>query len=270
MTPSRDAPRPRPRTSVVIPVKDDAGHLAPCLELLARQTLPVDEVIVVDNASVDGSGDVARRAGARVVRCDVDGIPATAARGYDAATGDVILRLDADCRPDDGWARRMVDALDRDRRVAAVSSGATFVDGPRALRRPLAALYLGAYVLVTSATLGHPPVFGSSLAMRRDAWQAVRAHVHRDDPEIHDDLDLAFHLGERHRVRWIRDRGMGMSMRPFAVGAGFSRRIVRGVRTVAVHWPRDFPPFRWAALGMLALERTTRPVPAPSTGRSGS
>lgn len=259
MTTARDASAMR--TSVVIPVKDDAVQLAACLTLLARQTTPVDEVVVVDNASVDDSAEVARRAGARVVRCDVDGIPAAAARGYDAATGDVILRLDADCRPDPGWSRRMVGALHRDRRVAAVSSGATFVDGPRLLRQPLAALYLGTYVVLTSAALGHPPVFGSNLAMRRGAWHAVRAHVHRSDPELHDDLDLAFHLGERHRVRWLRGGAMGMSMRPFSAGAGFSRRLVRGVRTVAVHWPRDFPPFRWAALGMLALERTSVPRP---------
>ncbi|GAA2171096.1 glycosyltransferase family A protein [Agrococcus versicolor] len=235
------------RASVVVPVKDDARELAACLAALARQSRPADEIVVVDNASSDDSADVARAAGAVVVRCDVPGIPAAASRGYDAATGDVILRLDADCRPDEAWIARMLRSLDEDPSVAAVSAGAAFVDGPRLLRRPLEALYLGTYVVLTSAALGHPPVFGSNVAMRREAWEAVSAHVHRDDPELHDDLDLAFHLGERHRVRWVRrSRGMGMSMRPFGPGRGFGRRLVRGMRTVAVHWPEEFPPLRWS------------------------
>jgi glycosyltransferase involved in cell wall biosynthesis len=246
MIPPRDADAASLRATVVIPVKDDARELAACLAALAAQSRPADEVVVVDNASTDDSASVARAAGASVVRCDVPGIPAAASHGYDSASGDVILRLDADCRPDVDWIARMLRSLEDSPDVAAVSAGAAFIDGPRLLRRPLEALYLGSYVVLTAAALGHPPVFGSNLAMRREAWAAVSAHVHRDDPEIHDDLDLAFHLGERHRVRWLRSRGMGMSMRPFGPGRGFGRRVARGLRTVTVHWPSEFPPHRWA------------------------
>jgi len=242
------------RITVVIPVKDDAPALAACLGGLAAQSRLADEIVVVDNGSSDDSAAVARAAGALVVPCDVPGIPAAAARGYDAATGDVILRLDADCRPDREWVARMVALLDADPRAAAVSGAATFVDGPRALRAPLAVLYLGTYVALTTMALGHPPLFGSNMAMRRDAWLASSAHVHRDDPELHDDLDLAFHLGARDGIRWSTAPGMGMSMRPFGTGGGLARRLVRGLRTVAVHWPGDFPPIRWARRIVVALE----------------
>lgn len=72
--------------------------------------------------------------------------------------------------------------------------------------------------------------------------------MHRHDPELHDDLDLAYHFGERHRIRYLPAAAMGMSMRPFAPGAAFGRRVVRGFRTVVVHWPDDFPPVRWQRL----------------------
>lgn len=242
------------RVSVVIPVKDDAPHRARCLAGIAEQSTRVDQIVVVDNGSRDDSAAVARAAGALVVPCDAPGIPAAAARGYDAATGDVILRLDADCRPDREWVARMVALLAADPRAAAVSGRATFVDGPRPLRRPLAGLYLGAYVALATMALGHPPLFGSNMAMRRGAWLAASAHVHRDDPELHDDLDLAFHLGARDGIRWSMAPGMGMSMRPFGTGGGLARRLVRGLRTVAVHWPEDFPPFRWARRVVVALE----------------
>lgn len=257
---------PEPTISVVIPVKDDAAALQRCLRALAVQTLPADEIIIVDNASTDSSADVAVRHGARVLRCEDDGIPAASAAGYDAAAGQVILRLDADGVPDPRWIESMMAACTRDPRVGAWTGGAHFIDGPRALRRPLAAAYLLAYALVCGVALGHSPLFGSNLALRRSTWLAVREHVHRDDPALHDDLDLAFHVGERHRIRWIRSTGMGISMRPFGNGRSFLRRIAAGFRTVVVHWPEDFPPVRWVRLVLRRILHRLG-VPAPGARR---
>lgn len=237
-----------PSVSVVIPVRDDGRTLAGCLAALAAQSRPADEIVVVDNRSSDASAAVAARAGARVVRCADPGIPAASATGYDAATGDLLLRLDADCRPSPRWIERMVDEFAAHPEAAAVSGGARFVDGPRWLRRPLAAAYLFAYAAATAPALGHLPLLGSNLALRRSAWQEVRDEVHRHDPELHDDLDLAFHVGARHPIRYCRGLDMGMSMRPFRNAGSFARRVVRGIRTVLVHWPREFPPFRWVRL----------------------
>lgn len=236
--------------SVVIPVKDDADHLQQCLTALARQTRRPGEIIVVDNGSADSSASVAAAFGATVVRCDQPGIPAASALGYDTATGDLILRLDADCIPAEDWVEETVDAFVRHPRVSVFTGGARFIDGPRVLRTPLAGAYLGAYAAVTATALGHLPLFGSNLAFRRSAWLAVRADVQRDDPEVHDDLDLAFHFGERHRIRYLPNTEMGISMRPFRSGRAFARRVRRGFRTVIRHWPQDFPSVRWVRLAL--------------------
>jgi hypothetical protein len=94
--------------------------------------------------------------------------------------------------------------------------------------------------------------------MRRDAWRRIRASVHRHDPELHDDMDLAFHLGERFRIRYLPGAAMGMSMRPFTDSRAFVQRMNRGVRTVVVHWPRDFAPVRWDRMLLRRLRRVTR------------
>ncbi|MBZ4486566.1 glycosyltransferase family 2 protein [Microbacterium sp. cx-55] len=251
-------PPPFLTTTVVIPVKDDADELRRCLRALALQTRAPDEVIVVDNGSSDASATVAREAGAVVVRCDTPGIPAAASAGYDAATSDLILRLDADCLPADSWVEAMERGFRRRPDVAAFTGGARFVDGPRPLRSSLAVAYLGAYAVAGVLALGHLPLFGSNLAMRRTAWSRVSATVHRHDTEVHDDLDLAFHLGERFRIRSLPGAAMGISMRPFSEGVAFARRLNRGIRTVVLHWPRDFPPVRWERMLLRRMRHATR------------
>jgi GT2 family glycosyltransferase len=84
--------------SVIIPVHNGGDDLRRCLDALAASTRPPDEVIVVDDASSDGSGDLARRRGARVVR--LDGSPHGPAfarnRGTETAQGDILVFCDAD------------------------------------------------------------------------------------------------------------------------------------------------------------------------------
>ncbi|MFB2596668.1 glycosyltransferase family 2 protein [Herbiconiux sp. P17] len=245
--------------SVVIPVKDDANRLSACLEALARQTVPPDEVIVVDNASTDATAATARAGGAVVVYERRQGIPQASATGYDAASGDVIARLDADSIPPAEWIEAVRRTFDEAPDFGAITGGATFSGGPRCLRRAGAAVYLGAYYAALWPALGHVPVFGSNFAMRRQAWESVRWSVHRSDPELHDDLDLSYHLGERWKIRYVSGMPVRISHRPLTDASSLVRRFRRGFRTVLIHWPHDLPWLRWArALHSRGFERPRR------------
>jgi len=78
----------------VIPAHDEAGRIGSTVTL----THPyADEIIVVDDASSDGTGDEARRSGATVIRLDPGrGYIGAIKAGFQAATGDVIVTLDGD------------------------------------------------------------------------------------------------------------------------------------------------------------------------------
>lgn len=100
----------RERTlSIVIPNYNGAAVLHRCLEALDRQTVPAEEVIVVDNGSRDGSADAAdRRGGVSVIRlADNRGFGAAANVGVRAASGEAVAVLNSDARPSDGWVARM-------------------------------------------------------------------------------------------------------------------------------------------------------------------
>lgn len=237
----------RPLTvSVVVPVRDDADALAHCLALLARQTVAPLEVVVVDNASTDGSADVARRFGAVVVPEPRVGIPAAAATGYDAASGDVIARLDADSRPGPDWVETVVREMAAAPGLDALTGTGVFHDAPRGLRMVLSVAYLGAYYLFAHLALGHTALWGSCMAVRAPVWRAVRGDVVRDDPEVHDDLDLAFRLGPGRRVRLLRTWRVGVSARSLRGRRQRRRRLDRAWRTLRLNW-RVAPPWdRWA------------------------
>ncbi|MGH3018210.1 MAG: glycosyltransferase family 2 protein [Gaiellaceae bacterium] len=87
------------RVSVVIPCLNEAETIAECVTS-ARAVLEESglrgEVIVVDNASDDGSGDIARAAGAAVVYEPRRGYGSAYLAGLAAAHGDYIVMADAD------------------------------------------------------------------------------------------------------------------------------------------------------------------------------
>ncbi|ANJ28850.1 hypothetical protein ATC03_10650 [Agromyces aureus] len=241
-----------------MPVRDDAEALANCLAALRSQSLEPLEVIVVDNDSTDDTSEVARRYGARVVFESSPGIGVASAAGYDAARGDIIARLDADSIPSTHWVATIVSTFDRLENVAAITGPARFTDGPRWLRSPAAAVYLGSYFVITATALGHVPLFGSNLALRRRVWQLVRDDVHIHDSLTHDDLDLSFHVGVSHSVRLVRALRTGISIRPLSDGKG-GLRWRRGLHTVVLHWPHDLPWLRIARRALLRARRLVAP-----------
>jgi len=86
----------RPRLTAAIIVKNEAEHLAGCLASIKPI---VDEIVVVDTGSTDGSAAVAKGFGAEVLHHDWNGNFSDARNlGLDRATGEWILYIDADER----------------------------------------------------------------------------------------------------------------------------------------------------------------------------
>jgi glycosyltransferase involved in cell wall biosynthesis len=119
--------RPWPRIAAVIPALDEAQSIARVVEGLSAQALLASgEIIVVDNGSTDETGEIARRAGARVVREERRGYGYACLAGVLAADdAEVIVLLDGDAADDPEDLPRVLEPL--------LAGEADLVVGSRAL-----------------------------------------------------------------------------------------------------------------------------------------
>jgi glycosyltransferase involved in cell wall biosynthesis len=127
------APRVRPLSSdaglatvtVVIPTKNEAANIP---WVLGRLPVWVDEVVVVDGTSVDGTCDVVRRCrpDARIVHETRRGKGAAIRAGFAAASCDIVVMIDADGSMDPMEMGRFVQAI---REGADLAKGSRRIDG---------------------------------------------------------------------------------------------------------------------------------------------
>ncbi len=178
--------------SIVIPVYNEAEHLAACLEAIATQTVAPYEVLVVDNNSTDNSAAIAERyAFVTVLRESRQGVVFARDRGFNATGGDIIGRIDADSLIAPDWVASIQHIFAGNTALAATTgkvryyglalSGVLDTIDLR-LRRHLARL-LGSELAMQ----------GANMAVRRTAWQQVETQLCRT-AGLHEDHDIGIHL----------------------------------------------------------------------------
>jgi glycosyltransferase involved in cell wall biosynthesis len=114
-----------PSVSAVIPALNEAPNIP---HVFARMPADVQEIILVDGSSEDGTVEVARqlRPDVRVIFQTRRGKGNALACGIEAATGDIIAMIDADGSADPGEIPRFVEAL---LQGADFAKGTRFVKG---------------------------------------------------------------------------------------------------------------------------------------------
>jgi len=121
--------------SACIIAKDEADRIGPCLASLAF----CDEIVVIDSGSTDGTQEICRKAGARVIETDWPGWVEQKNRAVEAANHDWVLSLDADERVDD----RLREAILKLRANALARAGG---DEPVAYEVTRRVFYLGRWI----------------------------------------------------------------------------------------------------------------------------
>jgi GT2 family glycosyltransferase len=105
-----------PGVTVVIPNWNRRDLIVSLLDRLRAQTCPIEEIIVVDNGSHDGSVEAARSKGARVIPLGANfGFSHAVNRGIAESRTEWIAILNNDVDPAPEWLARLMTAADRPR-----------------------------------------------------------------------------------------------------------------------------------------------------------
>jgi hypothetical protein len=107
--------------SVIMPVRDGAHFIAEAIEGLRHSTFQAYELIVVDDASTDGSGDIAAAMGAVVISPGRwGGAPMARMAGVERARGEILAFIDADVVVHPDALSKIVERFAADPRTAAI------------------------------------------------------------------------------------------------------------------------------------------------------
>ena len=133
--------------SIVMPCLNEAETVARCVEKALgglRENGIRGEVVIADNGSTDGSQELARRAGARVVAVEKKGYGSALMGGIAAARGKYVVMGDADDSYDFGHVPRFLEKL---RGGCDLVMGNRFLGGIQPGAMPPLHRYLGNPVL---------------------------------------------------------------------------------------------------------------------------
>jgi len=120
----------RPKTSIILPTYNEAGHITDLLEEIVRYAPPETEIIVVDDNSPDNTGALARRyihthrqtKRIRVItRLENRGLTNSLTEGITCAHGDIILWMDCDFSHPPDIIPKLIRAIDHGADIAIAS-----------------------------------------------------------------------------------------------------------------------------------------------------
>lgn len=186
--------------SLVIPVYNEENYLKRTLEAIRDQVVQADEVIVVDNNSTDKSVEIAKKYPfVRIVTEKRAGIAYARDAGFNAATCDLIGRIDADTRLPKNWVKDVKEAFENNPEMAFTGSG-YFYDMPA--KNLLRYVHIYYYFYLNRLICGQYLLWGSNMAFPRKYWPLVKDSVSYDEA-VAEDMDLSFLLNRHVKIKFI-------------------------------------------------------------------
>lgn len=264
----------RATVSVIIPTLNEAWNIG---QVLPKLPSGVDQVVLVDGGSTDGTVEMARQLwpDLTVVQQTRRGKGNALACGIAAATGDIIVLMDADGSTNPAEIPQFVEAL--------IESGADFASGSRFMRgggstditplRKAGSRFLSAIVNLLYRTRYTDPNYGFNALWRRclpalgldhgsDAATLESVGTAQELKQWGDGFEIEMLLHIRlarasHRVVEVPSFEHGRlhgssNLNPISDG-------LRVLRTILVEWRRNFVPDAAAGAGVVTILELSAP-----------
>lgn len=232
--------------SVIVCAHNEERFVAACLYSLLAQSRRPDEIILINNASDDATGIIARGIpGVRVIDERRKGLVVARERGRLEASGDLLVYVDADCRAPLMWLDKIERRFRETPALLALSGNYRFYDwdwwGRTLLRAYDFTLGPATHILVKYVLRIGVVFYGGNFAVRRDALDRIGGFDTRI--EFHgEDTNLGRRLSAIGNVELRYDCFLFTSARRYnAMGKGAVFRLyVRNfVSELLHHRPKD-------------------------------
>jgi glycosyltransferase involved in cell wall biosynthesis len=189
--------------SVVIPVYNEALYIGPCLESLLKQSKKPKEIIVIDNNSTDRTIEIVKQYPVKLIKEKKQGKIYARNTGFNYASSEIIARCDADCIVSLDWIYRIEQYFFKHKHISGLIGLSKYYDLP--IRTTFFANVFLNYMKYVHR--GNETLLGFNMAITQKIWVKVRNDVCLDEHNIHEDIDLAFHI---HKMGGIihRDKNM--------------------------------------------------------------
>ncbi len=228
-----------PRISVVVCTYNGSKTIRDCMEGLLCLEYPDFEVIVVDDGSTDGTADIVRQYGFRVISTNNRGLSSARNTGMKAASGEIVAYIDDDAYPDPDWLTYLTAGFMNTRHAA--------VGGPNIPPQsdgPIAECVAHApggpvHVLLSDQQAEHIP--GCNMAFRKAALQEIGGF----DPRFRaagDDVDVCWRLQEKNYTLGFSPAAMVWHHRRNSVAAYWTQQIGYGKAEALLEkkWPEKY------------------------------
>ena len=205
-----------PRASVVVCTFNGSRTIRQCLEGLEKLRYANYEVIVVDDGSTDGAGEIALQYNVRVIRTENRGLSNARNLGLHAATGEIIAYIDDDASPDPDWLSYLALTFRRTNSAGVGGPNIPFPDDGQVAACIAHAPGGPTHVLLSDQEAEHIP--GCNMAFRRDWLQSIGG------------FDAQFHVaGDDVDACWrIQEAGGRLGFNPAAMVLHHCRSTLRG------------------------------------------
>ncbi len=257
-----EAPKKTKRVliSVIIPARNEETTLPLLLGDLARQTLIPVEVICVDDASTDGTADVAKRFGVRLIEVTEKpdgwlGKSWACQTGAYAARGKLLLFLDADVRLRPDALARLVAAHQEHGQTLSVQPYHAAV----ALYEQLSLFFNLVQVAANGTSLKSPinlGLYGPVILIAKETYLEIGGHESVKE-SIVEDMALGEQLKKRnipYRL-FVGDSGLSFRMYPCGLGCllqGWIKNLAAGAAKT--------PPWLFCAVFLWIASATSVPL----------
>lgn len=199
--------------SIVIPVFNEEDYLDDCLQSIAMQTVAPKEVIVVDNGSTDNTLRILKKYSfTRLIHEKKRSVLFARTTGFNAASGDIIGRIDADTILDRNWVET-IQSVFAEQAIAGVTGPVQFYDMPLAPQNYLVDHFFKGPLYKLDKNF--PFLFGTNMAITKAAWRGVRSDL-CERKDINEDSDIAIHMYKKgYKLLYDKKVRAGMSSRRF-------------------------------------------------------